>query len=250
MRIQQDLAVHDTPARQRAPHTLLHHLVAYVGCLAIAAGALAAYEHFKLEGQSTPALVSLVGAGAFALVPLRAVLGMFFGVGRGALHLVHGVGALAFAGLSMGGLISGAPIMQHAALAPFAIMGAAQALMHQNHPRNAQQAAAMRAFASSLPEVQQFASARDLASPANAERAVAVLTDLIGKAQTLGQTELDADPNFQNALSRTTTRFGLTLGLDAIQRAVQQLAANPATASAVPGLERRLAEARQTARAP
>ena len=76
-----------------------------------------------------------------------------------------------------------------------------------------------------------------------------VLQDLIGKAQALGETELQADPNFQNALARATTRTGLTLGLDGIDQAVNRLAANPATAAAVPDLRRRLAQARSVAQA-
>jgi hypothetical protein len=170
-----------------------------------------------------------------------------FRVGGSTLHLFHGAGALAFAGLAFGGVFSGAPLVRHAALAPFALMGAAQAIMHQNHPRNAAQAEALRRFATSLPEVEQFAGARDLTSPANAARAVSVLTDLITKAQALGETELQADPEFQSAWSRTTTRFGLTLGLDTINQVINQLAANPAAASAIPELRSRLAAARKTA---
>ena len=109
---------------------------------------------------------------------------------------MHGLGGLAVVGLTMSGAVQGRPILTHAALAPFAIMGAAQAVMHQDHPRNAAQAAALQRFASSLPEVEAFMKG-DLTSPANARRAVAVLTDLIGKAQALGETELAADPNFK-----------------------------------------------------
>jgi hypothetical protein len=75
-------------------------------------------------------------------------------------------------------------------------------------------------------------------------RAVHVLNDLISKAEVLGETELEADPNFQNAWARATTRTGLTLGLDAIDQAINRLAANPAAAAAVPDLRRRLAKAR------
>jgi hypothetical protein len=159
---------------------------------------------------------------------------------------VHGVGGLAFVGLSLAGVVSGAPLVRHAALAPFALMGAAQAVMHQDHPRNPEQAAALRRFATSLPEVAQFTSSSDLMSPANVARAVSVLTDLVAKAQALGETELESDPGFQNALSRVTTHFGLTLGLDTIDQAVRKLAANPAAASAIPALRNRLAEARRT----
>lgn len=249
MDLRQQLAGRAPIAPRRPAHTVLRHLVLYTVCFGCAAAAMAAHEHYKLANQSTPALASLVAAGGFALVPLRALLGALFSVERGVLHLVHGVGALAFVGLGAGGLVTGTPVLSHAATAPFAIMGAAQALMHQNHPRNAQQAAAMRAFASSLPEVAQFTSGGDLTSPANAKRAVLVLTDLIGKAQALGQTELQSDPGFQSALSQATSRFGLNMGLDAITQAVHQLANNPAAASAIPGLEQQLAAARKTAAA-
>ena len=213
--------------------------------LVIAATALTAHEHYRLLGQSTPALMTLVAAGGFALVPLRALVGELFEIEGEALHLVHGVGGLAFIGLSFGGVISGAPLLNHAALAPFAIMGAAQAVMHQNHPRNAAQAEALRRFASSLPEIQQIANTRDLASPANATRAVRVLTDIISKAQALGETELQSDPGFKSALKQVTARSGLALGLDTVNEAIDKLATNPAASSAIPGLRERLAAARR-----
>ena len=222
---------------------LLHGLL-----LAAAAGTFVAHQHFKLQGQSTAATVSLVIAAVLAFAPIRALLGEFFAIERRVLHVFHGLGALALVGLSAGGAFSGGSLLNHAALAPFALMGAAQALMHQNHPRNAQQAAALQRFASSLPEVAQFTQG-SLTSPANAARAVIVLQDLITKAEALGETELQADPNFQSALARTTTRTGLTLGLDSINQAINQLAANPAAAGAVPELRRRLAQARQIAEA-
>jgi hypothetical protein len=159
---------------------------------------------------------------------------------------VHGLGGLAVVGLGISGAVQSRSILTHAALAPFAIMGAAQAVMHQDHPRNAAQAAALQRFASSLPEVEAFTKG-DLTSPANARRAVAVLTDLIGKAQALGETELAADPNFQSALSRVTTHAGLSLGLDAIDQAITTLSTNPAAAGAIPDLKRRLAQARKAA---
>jgi hypothetical protein len=225
------------PALRRAVHSVIF--------LLLAAAAFVAYEHFKLHGQSTQAMVSLLLAGIFALWPLRILLRGFGAVEGTAMHLVHGVGGLAFAGLAFGGVISGKALLTHAALAPFAIMGAAQALMHSDHPRNAEQAAALRSFATSLPEVQQFASAKDLTSPANAARAVTVLSDLIKKAQVLGETELKSDPGFQSALAQATTRFGLTLSLDTIEHAIQNLATNPETAQAVPGLQNQLAAARK-----
>jgi len=220
---------------------LLHFLF-----LVIAVGLFAGYQHFKLSGQSPQSLGCLLGAAGFGLAPIRALVSELFTLERRALHLLHGAGGLAVAGLSVGGVISGGPLLSHAALAPFAIMGAAQAIMHQDHPRNARQAEALRRFATSLPEVEQFTKSGNLASPANAERAVSVLTDLIGKAQVLGETELQADPGFQGALKKVTTRFGLTLGLDTVDQVIGKLAANPAAERAVPELRRKLAEARKT----
>jgi hypothetical protein len=217
-----------------------------VGALVVAGGAFVAHQHFKLQGQSTAAWVSLAIAAVFALVPVRALLGGLFGIERRLLHGFHGIGALALGGLAAGGAFSGGSLLNHAALAPFAIMGAAQAMMHK--PRNPQQAEALRRFATSLPEVREFTQG-DLSSPANAARAVTVLRDLIGKAQVLGETELQSDPKFQSALAQATTRTGLTLGLDSIDQAVRKLAANPTTAAAVPDLERRLAKARSVAQA-
>ena len=238
--------LHEAPARSRGffARLLLHTL-----SLCVAAGAFVAYQHFKLHEQPTAATVSLVTAGLFAFAPLRALIGEFFAIEGKALHFAHGLGGLALVGLGATGVISGTSLLSHAAMAPFAMMGAAQALMHSDHPRNAQQAAAIRQFATSLPEVAQFTQAKDLTSPANAARAVAVLSDLIGKAEILGETELRADPKFQSALAQASTRTGLTLGLDSIDKAVDRLAQNPQTAAAVPELKRRLAQARSIAKA-
>ncbi len=104
----------------------------------------------------------------------------------------------------------------------------------------------MDRFLQSLPQVEQFTRTGSLASPQNAARAVAVLSDLIAKAQALGETELDADPGFQSALRRVTARTGLALGLDAVDQAVGRLAANPAAAAQIPMLRKRLAAARRT----
>ncbi len=238
-----DTAPVQPPVRRGALRRILLH------CLSLLSGAAAfvAYEHFKLNGQSTEALVSLLIAALLALAPLRSVVSALFAVEGKALHALHGLGGLAFMGLAAGGVISGQPLLRHAAMAPFAIMGAAQAIMHQNHPRNAQQAEALRQFAASLPEVAEFARPGDLTSPANAARAVRVLNDLISKAEVLGETELAADPAFQSAWARATTRTGLALGLDTIDQGINRLAANPAAASAVPDLRRRLAKARRVA---
>lgn len=236
-----------SPVQTPAPRRILHRVLLHGVLLALAAAALVAYEHFKLTGQSTAALVSLVAAAILALAPVRAVIGELFAIEGKALHALHGIGGLAFVGLAAGGVISGQPLLSHAAMAPFALMGAAQAIMHQDHPRNAKQAEALRRFASSLPEVAEFTGSGSLTSPENVARAVRVLNDLISKAEALGQTELEADPNFQSAWARTTTRTGLALGLDTIDQAVNRLAADPAAASAVPDLRRRLAKARHLA---
>ncbi|HEY7634363.1 MAG TPA: hypothetical protein VH763_02360 [Gemmatimonadales bacterium] len=214
--------------------------------LLIALGCLAGYEHFHVEGQSGPALACLIAAGVFGFLPVRDVIRILFGIEGKVLHLVHAVGGLALLALPLAGLVKSTPLLTHAAMAPFAIMGAAQAVMHQHQPRNAKQAAAMQRFAASLPEVAQFASAKDLTSPANAVRAVTVLSDIISKAQALGQTELEADPRFQSALSQVSARFGANLGLDAVDAVLNQLAANPVMAGAVPGLRNQVASARRT----
>lgn len=221
-----------------AARALLHLLF-----LLIALACLAGYLHLKAEGHPEAALASLVAAALFGFMPLRDLIRIFFRVEGTALHLVHAVGGLALVALPLSGAVSGTPLLTHTAMAPFAIMAAAQAVMHQNQPRNARQAAALRQFAASLPQVAQFTSG-NLSSPANARRAMVVLSDIVGKAQVLGQTELDADPNFQSALGRVSTRFGAGLGLDAVDLALNRLAANPATAAAVPALRRQVAAAR------
>jgi hypothetical protein len=220
----------------RATHFLL--------CVAGAAALFVAYQHFKLSGQQALSTGSLVAAALLALMPLRVLLREVFAVEGKVLHMVHGLGGLALIALPVSGLVSGTPMLTHAAMAPFAIMGAAQAVMHQNNPRNAQQAAAMRNFASSLPEVAEFTKSGDLTSPANISRAITVLTDLLGKAEALGETELQADPGFQSALRNASMRVGLTLGLDSIDHAVDLLGASRADPAAVQALRQKLAEVR------
>jgi|SRR6185312_12366455 len=232
------------PAARVRPHAVFGRIVLHLGNLVIAAGALAAYEHFSLQGSSGAALASLLVAGGFGFAPVRALLHAVFALERGVLHIVHGIGGLAVIGLTAGGAISSQPVLSHAALAPFAMMGAAQALMHSNHPRNARQADALRRFVTSLPEVEQIARAQNLSSPANAARAAAALSDIIGKARTLGETELESDPGFQSALRRVTARVGLTLGLDTVDRAISRLGTSPGAAPQVAALRRQLAAAR------
>jgi hypothetical protein len=216
----------------------------HAGFLLIALGCLAGYEHFAAEGQSNASIVSLVAAAGFGFLPLRDLARVVFKIGRTALHGVHLVGGLALAAIPFTGVVSGTSVLSHAALAPFSMMGAAQALMHSNQPRNAKQEAALRQFVASLPQIEQFAGS-NFTSPEGAARAAAVLTDIVAKAQALGQTELEADPEFQSALRQVTTRFGAGLGLDAVDVALNQLAANPPAAHVVPGLREQVATARR-----
>jgi hypothetical protein len=222
------------------------HFAIFVSCVAGALGLFVGYQHFRDGGQTGLSTGCLIAAALLALVPLRALLREIFGIEGKVAHLMHGLGGLALVALPVSGLVTGTPMLTHAAMAPFAIMGAAQAIMHQNNPRNEQQAAAMRRFAASLPEVAQFTQSGALTSPANIQRAVVVLTDLIGKAEALGETELQADPKFQSALGTATTKVGLTLGLDSIDQAVNVLSANHADPAAVRALRSKLAHVRQS----
>lgn len=225
--------------------SVLLRFFVHAGFLVIALACLAGYEHFAAEGQSNAAIASLVAAAGFGFLPFRDVARVVFKISGAALHGVHVIGGLALVVLPLTGVVSGTSVLSHAAMAPFSMMGAAQALMHSNQPRNAKQEAALRQFVASLPQVELFAGSKSLASPENAARAVAVLSDILAKAQALGQTELAADPGFQSALQQVTTRFGASLGLDAVDVALKQLAANPTTARAVPGLREQLAAARR-----
>jgi hypothetical protein len=230
-----------SPLAAAALRILLH-----AGFLVISVGCLVAYEHFRAAGQSSAAVVSLVVGAVLGFAPVRDLIRLVLRIEGKTLHLVHGLGGLALIGLPVAGVVGGPPVLSHAALAPFAIMGAAQAVMHQGHPRNAEQAAALQRFAASLPEVAQFAGSRSVASPENARRAIAALTDIVGKAQALGETELKSDPGFQSALRRVSTRFGAGLGLDAVDLVLNKLAAVPGAAAAVAQLKAQLATARRT----
>jgi hypothetical protein len=235
---------HPTPAAGGA--ALARHLLHWVLALASSVALFVAYEHLKLNGQAMPAYACLAGSALLVLNPLKALVHRVFSIERGVMHLLHLVGGLGLIALPATGVVSGMPMLTHAALAPFAIMGAAQAVMHQNHPRNAAQAAALRNFATSLPEVEQFARSGDFTSPANIARAVRVLTDLLSKAQVLGETELKSDPGFQSALKQVGVRTGLSLGLDAISHSIEVMARSPGAAAAAPALRARLAEVRRS----
>jgi hypothetical protein len=214
--------------------------------LVVAVGCFALYQHFKVAGRADLALVCLVAAAVFAFVPLRYLLRVVFGIGGAALHLVHAVGSLLLLLVPLSGFVSGTPLLTGAAMAPFAVMGAAQALMHSNKPRNAKQAEAMHRFAASLPELRHVADGKQLATAAGAQQAATVLADIIRKAQALGQTELESDPRYRSALSQVSAGFGAKLGLDAVDLMLTRLAANPMTAPYVPQLRSQLASARHT----
>lgn len=237
-------------ARQPLPTggsaSFVQHLLHWVLALAGSAALFVGYEHLKVNGQAMPAYACLAGSALLVLNPLKAMVHRVLSVERGVMHLVHAVGGLGLIALPVTGVVTGTPVLTHAALAPFAIMGAAQAVMHQNHPRNAAQAAALRNFASSLPEVEQFTGRGDFTSPANVARAVRVLTDLLSKAQVLGETELQSDPGFQSALKQVGVRTGLSLGLDAINHSIEVMAQSPAAAAAAPALRARLAQVRRS----
>jgi hypothetical protein len=233
-------------APPRPVAAIVRKVLANLIYLLLAAGAVGAYEHFRLHDQSTPAMVSLLAAGGFGLMPVRAILEELLEIERRIMHLAHALGGLVVVALVAGGSVSGGSVLAHGASAPFAIMGAAQALMHAEQPRSPEQARALREFVASLPELQQFARGPDLTSPANVQHAMAVLGRLLANAQALGATELRSDPGFQAALGQATTRLGLSLGLDAIDHAIGQLASNPVAAAELPELRRQLATARAT----
>ncbi|MGE5177873.1 MAG: hypothetical protein ACM3PF_02135, partial [Bacteroidota bacterium] len=129
-------------ARSVALRVLLH--TAFLG---LSIGCLALYEHFRVEGASSASIACLVAGAVFGFLPVRDVIRIVFRVEGKALHLVHALGGLALIALPVSGAIPGTRVLTGAALAPFQIMGAAQAVMHQNHPRNARQAAALQRFA-------------------------------------------------------------------------------------------------------
>ena len=219
-------------------------LLVQAALLATAAVALAAYEHFKLHGASAESTGALFVAAGLALSPVRAVARELLAIEGKLLHAVHGLGGLAVVGLTCGGVISGRPVLDQAALAPFAIIGAAQAVRHR--PRTLEQGAALQRFVTSLSQVRQLTRSGALGDVTQVRRSAAVLTDVVAKAQSLGETELRSDPAFQSALRRATLRLGVSLGLDTVEAAIVALAANPVAASAVPELRTRLAAARHS----
>jgi hypothetical protein len=235
-----------TPQPRRSVGAVAGRFLLHCVLLLVAIACFAAYQHLKVEGRSTAALASLAAAAVFGFAPLRDLLRIVFRLEGKALHLAHALGSLALIAVPLSGRVSSAPVLTRTALAPFAVMGAAQAMMHADHPRSARQAAAMKRFVAGLPEVSRIAAAGNLTSPENAGRAVAALSDMVSRAQALGETELESDPGFQSALSRASTRFGASLGLDAVDLALDRLAQDPRAARAVPGLRARVAAARAT----
>jgi hypothetical protein len=222
------------PAPRRSVRSIFRRVCLHCVFLLVAIVAFGAYEHFKLQGQAALSLGSLLATIGFGLAPVRVLARGLFRIEGKVLHLVHGIGGLVLMGLLVDGFVSGEPLLTHAALAPFEIMGTAQRIIHQDHPSSPEQAEALRRFVTSLPEVEQFGKSGDFSSPENVRREIAVLTDLVAKAQVIGETELRSDPGFQSALRQTTTRFGLSLGLDTVDLAIGRLSANPAAASELP----------------
>ena len=74
------------PAARVRPHAVFGRILLHLCNLVIAAGALAAYEHFSLQGSSGAALASLLGAGGFGFAPIRALLHAVFALERGVLQ--------------------------------------------------------------------------------------------------------------------------------------------------------------------
>src|SRR5579862_820500 len=76
-------------AAPRPASRILRHVALNVLALVLAAGAFVAYEHYKLTGQSTPALVSLAAAALLAFIPVRHVIGALFSVEGKLMHGLH-----------------------------------------------------------------------------------------------------------------------------------------------------------------
>ena len=238
-------------------------LLLHVLAVCAAAGAFVAYEHFRLqEGSGSLAHGFLAAAALLGLAPLRALLHSVNVVRGKALHLAHGLGGLAVFGLAGAGVISGTPLADRAAMAPFALMAAPQAFLHPHRASGPEETAAARQFVQSLPEVGAFAAPGALATPDGIARATRILTSLVAKAEVLGRAEMKDDPEFKKAAAQlgdagfmeqvrqTAWRGGLSLGLDSLRRAMTQVEraarAQGATSSAqhLAELQRQLAKDR------
>jgi len=69
------------PATPRAPlGSIVARILLHIGFLVIALGCLAAYAHFKAEGQSGASLASLVAAAVFGFAPVRDVVRLVFAI--------------------------------------------------------------------------------------------------------------------------------------------------------------------------
>jgi hypothetical protein len=185
----------------------------HICSLAIAAGSFVAFEHFRAQEYPVASGLSLLATAIFGLTPLRDVTRILFAIEGSALHLAHALGGLAFLGLCGSGFVSGTPLLTHVS----------QLLMQQN------QSPTLQSFAGSLPQIEKLAKSGD------ASQALNLLANLVSKAEALGK----APPGTSARLN-----VGISLGIDALERATQQLAANPATAVAARDLRHRLVIAR------
>ena len=91
-------------ARRASPGSVAARILLHGGFLLIAAGCLAAYEHFKVAGQSGASLGSLVAAAGFGFAPVRDLVRVVFGIERKTLHLVHAPGGRAHVAPPLAGL--------------------------------------------------------------------------------------------------------------------------------------------------
>ena len=86
---------------RRLAGTIVGRLLLHAVFLVIAIACLAGYEHFRVAGRTDASVACLVAAGLFGFAPLRDLLGLVFGLGGRALHLVHALGALGLAVLPL-----------------------------------------------------------------------------------------------------------------------------------------------------
>jgi hypothetical protein len=204
---------------------------------------LAAWRVLRLDGYSTASMGALVAAGLLLFSSLHLVLDAVFAIGRRLRHAAHIVASLGFAGLAVGGHLNHLPVLNEAALAPFAMFGAVQALTHSGQPRNQEQAAALQHFLSGMREIEGLDfSGRSLEGT---QHTAAVLKDLIARARLLGTTELRSDPGIQSALRQVAARSGLSLGMDNLEGAIDKLASQPGGERAAHELHRELTAARR-----
>ena len=223
-----------SPDERRFAASASAKLLVHGGALLIALACFAAYGHFKLEGQSTAAMVSLASAAVFGFTPLRGCCASYFASRESAAHRPR-FGQPRAHRAPVSGVVSSRPVLTRAWMAPFAMMGAAQAVMHQNNPRNAKQAAALKQFATSLPEVAQFAGPKDLvAANAKARRRRAVRHSRQGASLGRDRARIRSGISERAAKPRAIRREPWPRRVDV---ALRNLSGNPAAQSAVPDLE-------------